>query len=465
MMILINPHKLHMSFFKFLMPAISAVAIAPFLQAQDEEKAPTEQAAVAAAHEKSVAAPVPAAVPVAPAVGAPSSMPPAVPVKREWTEAQLKQLEMRLLQARKALIDTELALERTRLSEELAPRKIDRARLEIENALRVARSSAKLAEIDNDKRKLDATLSLDKARSRLAVLERENKLRDKELDVKLTRLTQDLELLRYNQEIAKVQAEESLRELASVDVCKEYRKDPLENGKLYISDRRIELDGPILPDTADFINERIYFYNNQSTEYPIFLVIENSPGGSVAAGYQIIKAMESSKAPVYVVVKGYAASMAAMITSLADRSFCFRNSVLMQHQPSTSVSGNLTQLRESIDQAMKFTRVLNDKIAAKMGMTYDEYVAEMYKHNSQGNWTEFGDDAHKWKWVTDIVDTIDETSVVRKAKQQAAPVLIPTVIREQKIDERGKPYYELPTLPAGDAWLLYNPHNLYRIGS
>lgn len=458
-----------MSFFKFLVPAISAAAIAPFLQAQDgektPEKVPAEQAAVAAAPEKPVAAPVPAVVPPAPTADGKPAMPPVAPVKREWTEAQLKQLEMRLLQARKALIDTELALERTRLAEELAPRKIARAKLEMENSIRVARSSAKLAEIDSDKRKLDATLALDKARSRLAIVERENKLRDKELDVKLTRLTQDLELFRYNQEISQVRTEESLRDLANADVSGKYRKDPLENGKLYISDRRIELDGPIVPDTADFINERIYFYNNQSTEYPIFLVIENSPGGSVAAGYQILKAMESSKAPVYVVVKGYAASMAAMITSLAERSFCFKNSIIMQHQPSTSANGNLTQLRESIEQAMKFTRVLNDKIAAKMGMTYDEYVAEMYKHNSQGDWTEFGDGAHKWKWVTDIVDTIDETSVVRKAKEQAAPALIPTVIREQKIDDRGKPYYELPTLPAGDAWMLYNPNNLYRIGA
>ena len=50
----------------------------------------------------------------------------------------------------------------------------------------------------------------------------------------------------------------------------------------------------------------------------IFIVIDTSPRGSVMAGYRILKAMESSDAPVHVVVKSFAASMAAAITTLGE---------------------------------------------------------------------------------------------------------------------------------------------------
>ena len=73
---------------------------------------------------------------------------------------------------------------------------------------------------------------------------------------------------------------------------------------LYISDRRIAFNGAVTEQLADYVCTRIAFYNNQSSEFPIFIVVDNSPGGSVAAGYQIQKAMAASKAPVHVVVKG-----------------------------------------------------------------------------------------------------------------------------------------------------------------
>lgn len=451
-----------MNFIKYLMPALSIAAVSPFLYGQDAASLPPEnvggpQAPIIRNAKK--AEDVPAAEVAKEQLAVPV---PPKPKKKELTEDEKTQLEIRYLKAQKGLIDAEIALKKARLTEELAPQTRARRVLEAENGLRAARNALKLAEIDAAKRKLDAQLALDKARDRLALLERENKLHAAELDVKITRMEQELELSRYTHQISQVKMAEDRSEYASSDVQGVYRKDPLENGKLYISDRRIEFNGPVTPELANHVTERIYFYNNQTSEYPIFIVIDSSPGGSVAAGYQIIKAMESSKAPVYVVVKSYAASMAAMITTAAERSFCYKNTTLLQHQPSSGVQGNLTQMKEGLTQLTHWTRNINDKLAAKMGMTYEEYVAEMYKHNSQGDWTEFGDGALKWKWVTDLVETIDETSFVRKAKPQPKPMALPIIIREHKIDERGKPYYELPTLPAGDAWMIYDPNNLYR---
>ena len=448
-----------MNSFKLFLSAVSALALSPFVFGQANPESETAESAEKVAVVQAAPEGVPAESASAPAEPAPPPVP-------ELTPEQRTQLEVRLLSARKARIDAEMALARARLSEKLAPVNAERSRQETETALRMARNAAKFAELDAEKRKLDATLARDKVRDDLALLERGNALRAADIDFKIEQAKQNLTLAQRNREIAQVKMAEKLRNVAPGAVSQEaYRKDPLENGKLYVSDRRIELNGVIMPDLADYVTSRIYFYNNQNTEYPIFIVIDNSPGGSVAAGYQIIKAMESSKAPVYVVVKSFAASMAAMITTSAERSFCYKNTMIMQHQPSSGTSGNLRQMREQLATVTEWTRNINDKLAAKMGLTYDEYVAQMYAHNSEGDWTEFGDGAQKWKWVTDVVDTIDEAGFVRKENEKNANPMPTIIIRQQKIDERGRPYFELPTLPSGDAWMIYDPRNLYRVGA
>lgn len=461
-----------MNSLKFFLTVASALAVAPFAAGQEAES--VSETVVEEETIADVEPDVPEGIVVSEESaasgegeeGVPAVAETEAPTPPELSPEQRKQLEIRLLNARKARVEAELALGRARVAEALAPRSAERSRLETETALRMARSAAKLSEIEAEKRKLDAVSALDKVRDDLALLERGNALRAAELDFKITRAKQELTLAHCSREIAKVKSTEQLRDLTpgALVTQKNYRKDPLENGKLYISDRRIEFNGVVTPELAQRVTERIYFYNNRSTEYPIFIVIDNSPGGSVAAGYQIIKAMESSTAPVYVVVKSFAASMAAMIATSAERSFCFKDSVLLQHQPSSGTTGNLTQMSEQLKTVTDWTRYINDRLAAKMGLSYEDYVKEMYKHNSQGDWSEFGDGAKKWNWVTDVVDTIDESSFVRSEKT-ASPKPPAIIIREHKIDERGKPYFELPTLPAGDVWMIYDPNRLYRVGA
>ena len=87
---------------------------------------------------------------------------------------------------------------------------------------------------------------------------------------------------------------------------------------LRVSLRRIELNGPIMSGAADYVCQRIHYFNNKSSK-PIFIVIDNCPGGSVLEGFQIVQAMKNSKAPIHVVVKRFAASMAACITTTGRR--------------------------------------------------------------------------------------------------------------------------------------------------
>ncbi len=241
-----------------------------------------------------------------------------------------------------------------------------------------------------------------------------------------------------------------------------YMKDPFVNGTLHISDRRISLNGPIFGGTADYVCERLDFFNNQSKDLPIFIVIDSSPGGSVMEGYRIVKAIETSPAPVHVVVKSFAASMAAVITTLADQSYAYPNAIILHHQMSSGMYGNLTQQREALENGMEWSRRLAQPVADKMGVTLDKFVELMYANNSDGDWEEFADRAVEVKWVDHVVHDIRETGVRDKptSSRFSGLILWQDLLRT---DSQGRTYMELPRLQPFDHYFMYNPDNYYRM--
>jgi ATP-dependent Clp protease protease subunit len=243
--------------------------------------------------------------------------------------------------------------------------------------------------------------------------------------------------------------------------------------KLVLSDRTIGLNGVITQKTADSVADRIAYYNNRDAEAPIFIVIDDCPGGSVMAGYKILKAMNGSTAPVYTVVKSFAASMAACITTLSKKSYAYPNALILHHQLSVGVMGNLTQHRENVKELEEWWKRLADPVAQKMGISREEFIARMYKEASTGDWNEFADDAQKLKWVDVIVEEIEETALLRHPDTvQPQPTNTPTRISGdpmtsagivESTDERGKPISLLPRLNPLDAYWLYNPDGYYRM--
>jgi ATP-dependent Clp protease protease subunit len=249
-----------------------------------------------------------------------------------------------------------------------------------------------------------------------------------------------------------------------------YLKEPLQGKKLVISDRRIPLNGIITNATADQITDKINYFNNRDKEMPIFLIIDDSPGGSVMAGYKILKAMQGSDAPVYVVVKSFAASMAACIATLAQKSYAYPNAVILHHQISAFSGGNLTQQHEWVKEMEEWWKRLADPIAQKMGITRDDFIKQMYAHTSTGDWNEFGDNAVKLKWVDNIVDEIQETSTVRLVDATPAgnpmrsPIPSPghESLKEER-DEKGRLSMTLPRLNPMDCYWIYNPDGFFRL--
>ncbi|MBK1832780.1 ATP-dependent Clp protease proteolytic subunit [Roseibacillus ishigakijimensis] len=354
-----------------------------------------------------------------------------------------------------------------------------KSKLELENALAAEKSKKELANLRSkvarlklEKELLTEELALAELKQKKALAQETAKfqaetaalnLETQKAKMEAEKMTSQLKTqqAKFGLELSKkekiVKTIEADNQLASYAKAKPvYLKDPLqEDGTLVISDRRIALNGPIGSDTADHVTERINYFNNKTTEYPIFIVIDSSPGGSVMSGLNILKAMHGSEAPVYVVVKRFAASMAAGITTLAERSFAFPDTVLLHHQVLAGSYGNLSETREHTRQMEEWWSRLATPVAEKMGITKEKFIERMYQQTVTGDWTEFADQAVKLKWVDHVVTNMKETSLLKNPDSKSAPSA-PSATTEEKAD------HLLERLNPKDMLYLYNPDGYYQ---
>jgi ATP-dependent Clp protease protease subunit len=361
---------------------------------------------------------------------------------------------------------------------ELSPLEFELRRLQIESNIQEEKFKKDLADKRQEREKLH--LDNDIAREKLAVdqvkLDAEKLTADEEklkmdsairaLDFQSRKLHMDSELAEH--ETVALKADLDLRAKkadwkSQTNREPDYEMEPFKDGVLTISDRRIAMDGPIVDGMADDVTERIHYFNNKDEKLPIFLVIDRSPGGSVMEGYRIVKAMQASKAPVHVIVKSYAASMAAVIATLAPHSYVYPNAVILHHQILSFAFGNLTEQKEQLEVLQEWYKRLSEPVAKKAGMSLDAFTKEMYKHNSDGNWEEFGDEAVRLKWADHVVSEIRETGIVKEpgeAKEEEKPKMAFGLAEET--DSHGARFVRLPRLQPFDAYWIDNSDGYYR---
>lgn len=366
----------------------------------------------------------------------------------------------------KVLSDLEASnkLEAAKLTKETNELRAEITRLKIERELITERLA-----LESSKRKEAVKDAVAEAEVTIAELSRQaeiSRIRSEKVaaDLKRAQAESTMELLRLKSEIDTIEISEKREQYVDTDPV--YLEKPLrDDGVVVISDRRIPLNGVIKSSTADYVTSRIDFWNNLDQNLPIFIVIDSCPGGSVMAGYRILKAMEASKAPVHVVVKSFAASMAACITTLAEESYAYPNAIILHHQISSQIMFarlNLTQQKEFFQESQRWWERLAAPVAKKMGISTEEFIEKMYARSTSGDWSEFGDEAKKLKWVNHIVDGIVESAVTvnpdygdQKAKKKEA-------IAEQ-VDDEGRVFTYLPRLNPKDVYFLYNPDSYYRM--
>ncbi|MCV6636518.1 ATP-dependent Clp protease proteolytic subunit [Candidatus Albibeggiatoa sp. nov. NOAA] len=355
----------------------------------------------------------------------------------------------------------------------------------------------KTLEVDSELEELEADISatleqlyseeVQSHQKQILKLRQENELALQKIKNEIVRLTAESERLELQNEVfeqkkkrilAKIESEreklslenelreqllrrKELNDLFDEIKEPEYLANPVIDGKLVVSDRRIVLDEVISSQTTDFVTKYIHFYNNKSTEYPIFIVIEQCMGGSVMEGARILEVMKHSEAPVYVLVKSFAGSMGAIITALAERSFAYPNALIVHHQMSGFAMGNTTQLDESLKFIQQWSKRLLAPVAEKMGVTLDEFIKSMYQHSAEGDWIEFASDAKKLGWVDEIVEGVQEKSYTHIPDDEELEE-VEIDLQQVLIDAQGRVYSPLPRLVRGDFYHIYNPDNYYR---
>lgn len=448
-----------------------ALASAPLLSAKTTAQvAPADAPSPAATPNGPAGAPAPAP---APPPGSPDALrqpPPAPAVRAPWLDARVRDIKdpelaeetkaLETLRREKNRIEAELALDDTKRRVALAPVAEERIRLESERALRLARLAAKNADLDAEKTRLERKLAALNADYTLKSADKTARLRDLEAEGRAIRASDELATAKARDELALRKARDEADRLVKPSVA--YPEDPVVDGVLRISDRRIPFNGVVTDTLADFVIARLAFYNRKDAKAPVFIVIDNSPGGSVFAELRILRAMESSAAPVYVVVKQAAASCAAITATMAKKSFCYPDTRLLHHQMSSGNRGNMTQLREN----MRFTEDLYNRtflpIVKKLG--YPDSAAfekDMYAHVSTGDWVVFGDEAVRRKWVDVLVERMVEDGVNELPEEpESLRAVIPAFAEgtEMKRDPSGRVYFQLPALAMpGDAWVLDDP--------
>ncbi len=356
--------------------------------------------------------------------------------------------ETEKLQLEKSVIESSLALADSEQQRELLSLQLEKMKLDAARAERTAKFSAEMAEIEGERTELEGKIALEKSRSAASLGEKRDRLNALELEFRALQAEIKTDSARKLMPVAVAQYREELAQVAPAAAqSPKYLKAPLVAGTLILSYRRVELNGPVTGELAKTVCEKLYFYSNQSAEYPIFIVIDNSPGGSVSAGYQIQKAMKSCRAPVYVVVKGFAASMAAVIATTSERSFCFENTRVLHHQISSNLKGNMTVLREGVAESERWYELCCGPVAEKMGISLEELTKEMYAHNSGGDWSESGARAVELKWIDNLVSRIEETGVISIAETASTdrkPPAAPAGTLEEKTDSQGRRYVDLP---------------------
>ena len=123
-----------------------------------------------------------------------------------------------------------------------------------------------------------------------------------------------------------------------------------------LEQRRILLSGPVDNGLAEDVIKQLIYLEYQDKKKPILLII-NSPGGSVDAGFAIWDQIQLLSCPVTTLVMGIAASMGSVLSlaSPKGKRFATPKCRIMIHQPSLSgmVQGQATDLEIQAREMLK----------------------------------------------------------------------------------------------------------------
>lgn len=131
--------------------------------------------------------------------------------------------------------------------------------------------------------------------------------------------------------------------------------------ELLLQSRRLFLSEAIDNKSAQALIRKLWYLDLKDPTLPILLVI-NSPGGSVDAGFAIWDQIKMLRAPITTLVTGLAASMGSVLSLVAPkgRRFATPNARFMIHQPLIGgfIEGQATDLEIQAQEILKTRKTL-----------------------------------------------------------------------------------------------------------
>lgn len=138
----------------------------------------------------------------------------------------------------------------------------------------------------------------------------------------------------------------------------------------------INLTGEITPEKADLIVNQMLYLDKNGID-PIILMID-SPGGSVSAGFKIYDTINSVSARVRTVATGLAASMAAFLLAAGSRGerLAYPNADIMIHQPLCGMEGQASDIEIQWNHLHRIKKKLNAILAENTGKPVKTVTAD-----------------------------------------------------------------------------------------
>ena len=154
-------------------------------------------------------------------------------------------------------------------------------------------------------------------------------------------------------------------------VAKRKRVTNIDVNQLLLRNRHLFLMGKVDAELAERLTKEMFALNSISHK-PIILSI-NSPGGSVAAGINIMDTIRSIHSPVVTLISGDACSMAALISVCGDKRMMSTSSRWMIHPMAAAAGDYVSFMKDrmkgialyeecTVDILKKYTKLTDKEI-------------------------------------------------------------------------------------------------------
>lgn len=173
---------------------------------------------------------------------------------------------------------------------------------------------------------------------------------------------------------------------------------------LLLEKRRIFLSDAVTNESAREVIRKLWYLDLSAPKKPILLII-NSPGGSVDAGFAVWDQIAMISSPVYTLVTGLAASMGSVLSLAGVSRFSTPNARFLIHQPLIGgvIKGQASDLDIQAQQMIKTRKQIVSLYAQKTGKNEKDIDRDI----DRDNW-KTAQEALEYGLIDKIVTSYDE---------------------------------------------------------